>query len=428
GVELVLPGQRIRLKPHTYSPWVRLTFRAGLGVKVRGICRFYLKEASPGFGLYLSPLNIDPETPALPLSHPFVYAPYLAKVFGPYATLGLAEDTSALNEGVLDEEAFLAQAYDIHAERERMFFDACRKVDHGMVACVFDITDRIQHVFWQYTQEGRGAGSQPEPSDHDEAVEECYRRMDEMIGRVRKTLGRNDLLMVVSDHGFAAFHTCVNLNAWLRQHGFLALKDGARECGGYFKNVDWPRTKAYALGLGGIFINQAGREAKGIVEEGEERLAVVRAIAEGLRELEAPGSGERVVRRMFDLRARYRGPYAENGPDLIVGFADGYRVSWDCVTGGFGGEVITPNKKPWSGDHCIDPAVVPGVFFSNRPISADRPGIIDVAPTVLDAFGIPAPSYMQGESLLADRRAGILRSAEQEASEDGERAEAILSP
>ncbi|OHB79613.1 MAG: hypothetical protein A2V98_00690 [Planctomycetes bacterium RBG_16_64_12] len=424
-VELVLPGQRICLKPRTYSPWIRLSFRAGFGVKVRGICRFYLKEAFPTFGLYMSPLNIDPEMPALPLSHPFVYAAYLAKVFGPYATLGLAEDTWALDEQVLDEGSFLEQAYDIHAERERMFFDACRKVDQGMVACVFDITDRIQHMFWQYTQEARSAGSRPEPSDHAAAVEECYRRMDEMVGRLRKTLSRDDLLMVISDHGFAAFHTCVNLNAWLRQEGFLVLKEGARQCEGYFKNVDWSRSKAYALGLGGVFINQAGREAGGIVREGDQRRAVAKAIAEGLLELKDPDSGKKVVNRVFDLREHYRGPYVDNGPDLIVGFADGYRVSWDCVTGGFGSEVVEANEKSWSGDHCVDPAVVPGVLFSNRPLVKDKPGIIDVAPTVLDVFGIPVPGYMQGRSLLAAAAGGDSRLAQEEASEDAHRTEAI---
>ena len=399
---LKICGQQIPLTRGKHSPWVRLTFPAGLGMKVRGICRFCLVETSPHFRLYVTPLNIDPEKPALPLSHPFLYAPYLAKVFGPFATLGLAEDTGALNEGILDETAFLEQTSLIHEERERMFFDALDKVDRGVVACVFDATDRVQHMFWQYTPEARAAGSRPAASEHAGAVEACYREMDRMLGRTMERLGRGDLLIVMSDHGFTSFQRCVSLNSWLMQEGFLVLRDQAQECDGYYANVDWSRTKAYALGLGGIFINQAGREAQGIVREGEEKQAVKQAIRDGLLALQDEAARSTVVRRVFDAAAHYHGPYAENGPDLLVGFAEGYRVSWDGVTGKFGPAVIEPNSKAWSGDHCVDPELVPGVLFCNRGVAAKDPGIVDIAPTVLAAFGVPVPKYMDGKPLLAD--------------------------
>ncbi|MFC1596977.1 alkaline phosphatase family protein [Planctomycetota bacterium] len=397
---LLVSGEKVRLEVGKYSPWIRLRFRAGPGWKMSGICRFLLQEAMPEVKLYVTPLNIDPEKPLLPISSPFTYAPYLAKVFGPYATLGLAEDTWALNEKILGEGEFLDQTYEIHRERETMFFDALSKVDHGMVACVFDVTDRIQHMFWKYTPEARAAGCRPDSSDHEEAVEECYRRMDEMLGRVRRKLRPEDLLIVMSDHGFAAFHTCVNLNAWLYQHGLLVLKDNAQACAGCFENVDWSRSKAYALGLGGIYVNLAGREKHGIVRAGEERQAVIREIVDGLLAIEDPQRRCKAVNRVFDVREHYTGPYVDNAPDLFVGFADGYRVSWDCVTGEFGTEIVQRNERSWSGDHCIDPGVVPGVIFSNRPLRAKSPGIVDVAPTVMDAFGVPIPGYVQGKSLL----------------------------
>lgn len=430
---LEICGQRVPLVRGIHSPWVRVDFPAGLRSKVTSICRFCLLEISPEFKLYATPLNIDPERPALPLSHPFLYAPYLAKVFGPFATLGLAEDTNALNEQVLDETAFLEQAYLIHEERQRMFSDALDKVDRGMVACVFDVTDRVQHMFWQYTPEARalvmktGTGtvtdrgsdsatmqpvaepvsvfiSPPQPSRHCEAVEECYQEMDRMLGGVLERLGGDDLLIVMSDHGFTSFQRCVNLNSWLLKHGFLALRDDADCCEGYFANVDWTRTKAYALGLGGLFINQAGREAQGIVHDGQEKRAVKQAIIDGLLALRDEASGAQPVRRVFDAAAHYRGPYAENGPDLIVGFAEGYRVSWDAVTGKFGAAVIEPNPKAWSGDHCVDPELVPGVLFCNRRVATKTPGIVDIAPTVLAAFGVPVPAYMDGKPFLADEQ------------------------
>ena len=397
---LKIAGQRIPLTRGKHSPWVRLKFRAGLGMNVRAICRFCLMETSPQFKLYTTPLNIDPEKPALPLSHPFLYAPYLAKVFGPFATLGLAEDTGALNERILDETAFLEQTDLIHEERERMFFDALEKVDRGMVACVFDATDRVQHMFWQYTPEARAAGSRPAASEHAAAVEECYRKMDGLLGRTMARLGPEDLLIVMSDHGFTSFRRCVSLNSWLQREGFLALRDQAEYCDGYYANVDWSRTKAYALGLGGIFINQTGREALGIVPDGAEKQAVKQAIIDGLLALRDEATQAPVVRRVFDAAAHYHGPYAENGPDLLAGFAEGYRVSWDGVTGKFGPAVIEPNAKAWSGDHCVDPELVPGVLFCNRRVAAEDPGIEDIAPTVLAAFGVPVPKYMDGKPLL----------------------------
>ena len=400
---LNIDGQKIPLTRGKHSPWVHLNFRAGLGMKVPCICMFCLMEISPEFKLYVTPLNIDPEKPALPLTHPFLYAPYLARVFGPFATLGLAEDTNALNEGILDETAFLEQTYRIHEERERMFLDALDKVDRGAVACVFDITDRIQHMFWQYTPEARAAGSRPNPSKHDNAVEECYREMDRLLGRALEQTGPDDLLMVMSDHGFASFQRCVSLNGWLKQNGFLFLKDDAEQCDGFFANVDWSRTKAYALGLGGIFINQAGRESQGIVHDGADKLAVKKAICEGLLALRDDETTHApIARRVFDAAEHYRGPYAGNGPDLLVGFADGFRVAWDDVTGKFGSLVIGPNPKAWSGDHCIDPELVPGVLFCNRRVAAPNPGIVDIAPTVLAALGVPVPKYMDGKPFLAE--------------------------
>jgi predicted AlkP superfamily phosphohydrolase/phosphomutase len=390
---LRFPGGRIRLVRGRASPWIRLAFRAGRGARVTGICRVLLCSVSPHVCLYVTPIQIDPARPVLPLSHPFAYAAYLAGVFGDYATLGLAEDTWAVNEGVIDGPAFLEQTWEIQEARERHFFDALAKVRRGLVAAVFDFTDRVQHMFWRGTPEGGGEG------DTGGAVEEAYRRADDLVGRVRRRLGPDDVLMVVSDHGFASFRQGVNVNAWLRANGFLALKEGPDSCGDSFADVDWSRTRAYALGLGGIFLNRKGRESRGIVAPGPEAEAVKKEIAEGLAGL-AEGDGEaRVVRRVFDGAEIYGGPYAENAPDLVVGFAEGYRMSWDSVVGRFGTSVIEPNEKAWGGDHGVDPDLVPGVLFCDRPVAEARPGIVDIAPTVLELLGVRVPAYMDGRAL-----------------------------
>ncbi|MFH1739099.1 MAG: alkaline phosphatase family protein [bacterium] len=397
--ELIFGKERHSLKLREYTPWVRVEFRAGLGIKVRGLCRFYLKETSPHFKLYMTPINIDPDKPSLPISHPFTYSIYLAKTQGPFATLGLAEDTWGLNERVLDEEAFLKQTYLIHDERERMLFDALDKTTRGAVVCVFDTTDRIQHMFWRCLDEDHPANRDKEIEKYRNTIPDLYRNMDALIGRVMAQLKDDTLLIVMSDHGFKAFKRGINLNSWLYKHGYLAVKDkptGAE----WFQDVDWTKTRAYAVGLGGIYLNLAGREGKGIVQKGAEEEALKREIMEKLRGLYDEDEGIDAVRDVYDSKEIYKGPYVSEAPDLIVGFNVGYRASWSCATGVVSDIILEDNEKSWSGDHCVNPVDVPGIFFCNRTIETDRPSIMDIGPTVLDLFGVAIPPYCDGKSLM----------------------------
>jgi predicted AlkP superfamily phosphohydrolase/phosphomutase len=399
--KLVLEGKSYALKLQEYTPWIPLTFRAGLGIKIRGLCRFYLKEASPHFKLYVSPINIDPGKPALPISHPFAYGMYLAKTQGNFTTLGLAEDTWALNEQVLDEAAFLKQAYLVHAEREKMFFDAVEKTSRGVVVCVFDITDRLQHMFWRYLEEDHPANKGKDVEEHRNAIRELYQRMDSLVGRVMKTLDDDTLLIVMSDHGCKSFKRGINLNSWLYQNGYLGLK-GEPTGAEWFQDVEWSKTKAYAVGLGGIYLNLAGREAKGTVQPGDEERVLKQEIRKGLELLYDEELRALAVREVYDTRKVYEGPYVDDAPDLIVGASVGYRVSWTCATGAVIEDVFEDNVKSWSGDHCINPPDVPGVFFCNRKIRRDAPSIMDIGPTVLDLFGVPVPTYCDGKPLMPE--------------------------
>jgi len=385
NLELRIQGTVHRLVPGEYSPWIRLTFRTRLGVKASGIARFLVTETEPEFSLYVTPVNIDPENPALPISHPSYYAVYLAKLMGSFATLGLAEDTWALNEGVIDEAAFLKQTYLTHAEREQMFFDALERTRHGVIACVFDATDRIQHMFHRH-----GPGG---------AIEDLYRRADALVGRALAYVDDGTVLFVLSDHGFASFRRGVNLNTWLHRNGYLVLEDGATESAPYFQGVDWSRTRAYALGLSGMYLNLKGRESAGIVEPADAPALKAELIAAltGLRDEEHDAEA---IRQVYATRSLYNGPYLEAAPDLIVGYNDGYRTSWDAATGRVGAAVIEDNLKAWSGDHSVDPPLVPGVLFSNRKIDADDPGIEDLAPTAVELFGIERPTWMEGKPVF----------------------------
>jgi predicted AlkP superfamily phosphohydrolase/phosphomutase len=385
--EIEIQGRRHTLRRGVHSAWVQVRFGRGFRA-ADGICKFYLRQTAPELELYVTPVNIDPAKPSLPISHPFTYAVYLAKLLRPFATLGLAEDTSALNDGALDDAGFLEQCYQNHAERERMFFDALRKTPGGACICVFDTPDRVQHMMWRYHEPPRASG---------DPIEDLYCRMDNLVGRTLAEVKPNDLLLVISDHGFKSFRRSVNLNAWLHQNGYLSLKDGCDGGSEWLHDVDWQGTRAYALGLGGLYINQRGRERSGIVQAGEDSENLKAELRSKLKALTDPADGRPAVHDVLDAARHYTGPYKTEGPDLIIGYNAGYRVGWDSVTGRVRGDVFEDNLKAWSGDHCMHPSVVPGVLFSSRALECANPGIIDIAPTVLALFGLEIPRHFDGK-------------------------------
>ena len=399
-VEVTLPDQKFNLKRGEYSEWITVTFKPGLWFSVTGICRFLLRSVKPEFQMYVTPINLDPENPAMPISNPLVYSVYLSKLQGKYATLGLAEDTWALNERVIDEDAFLAQAYTYHQEREEMFFNALEKTPKGVCACVFDATDRIQHTFWRYLEQDHPANRDKDNEKHKDAIEQLYTRMDDLIGRVMEKIDYKTLLFVMSDHGFCSFRRGVNINSWLHQNGYLALKEGLTESEDYFQGVDWSKTKAFTLGLTGIFLNIKGRESQGIVEPGEEEQALKEELLEKLQGLMDEQTGEVAVREVFDAKKMLSGPYARNAPDILFGYNRGYRASWEAAVARVTDSVFTDNTKSWSGDHCVDHRLIPGVLFCNRAIDVEDPSIMDLAPTILQVFGVERPGYMDGTPLL----------------------------
>jgi hypothetical protein len=389
-------GTGVDLEAGKLTAWVTLRFHAAPGIDVSGIARFQVLEMDEHFSLYVSPINLDPENPAMPISHPSYYATYLAKKIGAYSTLGLAEDTWALNEGVTTDGTFLQQTYDIDRERRTMFFAALDRLRRGSLVCVFDATDRIQHMFWRYLEPGHPATRGREPSEHQDAIRELYRHNDALVGDVMKQIRDGDVLMVISDHGFSSFRRGVNLNAWLLGEGYLTLQAGAGGASEWLREVDWAKTRAYCLGLTGMFLNIRGREGSGIVAPGAEAAALKAEIITKLNGLVDAEKQEVGIREAFDPAQLYSGPYLENGPDLLIGYNAGYRTSWDCATGVVAGPVFEDNVKAWSGDHCIDPRLVPGVLFCNRRIDADEPSLIDIAPTALRLFGLDAPAHMDG--------------------------------
>ncbi len=395
---LKINGQTHNLKKGQYTPWIRVEFKAGLGIKVRGICEFLLLAPEPEFELYVTPIHIDPDKPALPVSYPSVYCTYLSKMLGSYATLGLAEDTWGLNARILDDDDFLHQCLEADTEREKMFLDALEKVRRGLCVCVFDGTDRIQHMFWRYIDPEHPAHDGQSQQQHRNAIEELYLRMDDLVGRTMLACDDQDtVLMVISDHGFNSFRRGIDLNFWLEQNGYLKLKPDGRGKK-YLVGVDWSQTKAYCLGLAGIWLNVQGREAEGIVDP-KDADGLRDELCEKLTGLRDEETGTLAISRAFNAHRTYHGPYKTEAPDIIIGYNTGYRASWEAAIGQPTDELFHDNTKAWSGDHCIDPKLVPGVLFCNRKIKTAKPRLMDLGPTALAMFGVEVPSHMDGKAL-----------------------------
>ncbi len=397
---LKIGGAKHELRQNEYTAWIQVRFRVAPGLAVYGVCKFLLLNTEPEFDLYVTPVNIDPENPAMPVGYPAVYPRYLAKRQGSFATLGLAEDTWALNAHVLSDEHFIRQCQDLDREREAMFFDGLDKVPRGLCVCVFDGTDRMQHMFWRYLDEQHPARPKEVSLPQRQVIEDLYRRMDDLVGRTMARCPNQDtLLMVLSDHGFNTFRRGIDLNRWLEENGYLKVEDERRQ-EEHLAGVDWSQTRAFAIGLTGIFLNIKEKYSQGIVAPGNEADRLRAEIAQRLATLVDPETGAKAIKQVYQAPQVYRGPYKDQAPDLIVGYERSFRVSWDAAIGRTTREIFHSNTKAWSGDHCVDPSVVPGVLFCNRPVATENPRLLDIGPTVLDLFGVAVPDYMDGKALV----------------------------
>ncbi|HWP48978.1 MAG TPA: alkaline phosphatase family protein [Candidatus Limnocylindrales bacterium] len=385
-----------------WSDWLKVKFKTGLLQGIRGMVRFYLIHIDPVFELYASPVNFDPEGPLFPISSPPEYARELANRLGTFYTTGMVEDHGGLNNGRFDEIAYLMQCEEVLREREKMMLYELERLEEGWFFCLFDTPDRVQHMFWRFNESGHPANRKDVTADMKQVLSEHYRACDAVVGKALQYVDDQTLFIVLSDHGMNSFQRGIHLNTWLYDHGFLALRNGikpGKEAGDFFRHVDWDHTKAYALGLGGIYLNLKGREEKGIVEA-QEADTVKSAIIQGLTGLGDPVRGKVGIRSVVTREQVYSGPYASESPDLLVNFAEGYRVSWVTALGGIPEGHFEDNTKKWGGDHIIDPCLVPGVLFMNRAFRGENASLMDLAPTILAALGVPKGPAMEGESLL----------------------------
>jgi predicted AlkP superfamily phosphohydrolase/phosphomutase len=404
AAEVAVAGQRFVLREGEWSPWIEVRFDLLPHLAdVSGICRFFLQQVRPTFQLYVTPVNLDPARPALPISTPDDYSHELWEELGFYYTQGIAEDTKALSGGYLSDAEFLVQSREVLAEQLRAYAAELARYRSGLFFFYFSSLDLNSHMFWRAIDPAH-PGYTPEVAQKFGGVlESLYEQMDQVLGQALEKAGSEATVIVVSDHGFAPYRRSFNLNAWLRDRGYLALQPGAATSPDSFASVDWSHTRAYGLGLNGLYLNLRGRERNGIVEPGAAADALRAELAQALLDVRDPFGGEPAITRV-DLAAQAYSPeYAAQAPDLLIGYNRGYRSGWGTVLGGVPATVFEDNLDAWSGDHCMDSRQVPGVLLSNRPIVLDAPALTDVAPTLLALYGLPQPQEMKGRPFVVPR-------------------------
>ncbi len=401
AVRISLGSEETLLHSGEWSGWLPVEFDlVGPFKKLHGMCRFHLKSTAP-LRLYASPINIDPRRPALPISTPGDLAARLAERTGPYYTQGIAEDTKALEAGVFDDSDFVTQTDTIMAERTRMHDVLLHDYRDGLLFFYVSTVDQSCHALWRDTDPAHPA--HVDGNGFEDRFGELYEEMDRMLGDVRSRIPQDATLIILSDHGFAPFYRKVNINTWLYQNGYLALIR-PEEIGRHplFGDVFWRRTRAYAAGLNGLYVNLTGRESKGIVPAGQQYDELLDELIAGLLAFRDPETNDQVITRVYKASEVYHGAELANAPDLIIGFNKGYRSSDDSALGTVTRDVIVPNLGKWTGDHCMDHRWVPGVLISNRKFDVQDPALIDVPVTIIRLFDVDPPTAMKGRNLFAD--------------------------
>ena len=413
SVQIEVSGQRFSLRPGQWSEWTEFVFPFNPLIRLHGVSRFHLISSQPEVKLYLSPINFDPRhlPPGFKISTPTGWAANLAREHGLFKTLGWQIDTWAISEGFATEQMFWDDMT-WTVSMNRRLFDSFLQGDNDLMVQCFEFPDRVGHVFWRLVDPTHPAYDPVIAAKWSNALLDAYQLMDAIVGdAMHAAEQRHAALIVLSDHGFASFRKSVNYNTWLVINGYLGLKSGVQvkerniemlfDQGQFWENVDWSHTRAYAMGLGEVYINLRGREAQGIVQPGAEYDALKRELKERLVAMVDPDGGAHPVRRVLAREEVYRQFDPNMIPDLFVTNNDGYRVSWQTSLGGIPKEIIEPNKQVWSGDHCsVDPEIVKGIFFYNRKLATDRaPYIADIYPTVLGLLGVKAPYALDGVEL-----------------------------
>jgi predicted AlkP superfamily phosphohydrolase/phosphomutase len=405
---IVAEGKEILLKVGEWSDWVPISLPftpadpgffdklivGSIAPPVPVMTRFYLKEAHPHLKLYATPLDYDPYGENPDISNPPGFGKEMAEAVGRFYTEGMPEDTKALDEHVLTIDEFLSQSREAGDEIIAQLpwvldkFDA-EFGDHGFLFYYTGNHDQIGHMMYRTMDPTHPTYDPAVHAKYKNVMPEIMEHLDEMVGYVLGRIGEDTTLIIMSDHGFASWKRAMNLNSWLMQEGYLTLKnpDIAKDPG-FFLNVDWRKTKAYGLGINGLYINERGREKNGIVSSSEKR-ALLEEIAYKLVKVKDDETGLQAVTKVYLSEDAFhdRG-HLDVGPDAIVGYAKEMRCSNQSATGEVPKQVFANCDTEWSADHCMDHVTVAGTLLTNRPLQKAAPSLKSLAAAILAEFGI----------------------------------------
>ncbi len=397
-VRITVDQQTVDVAAGTWSPLMPVDFAVNWIVRTRALVRFRVERAGRELRVYQEPIGLDPRVPnaRMPLSQPPGFAAELAESVGLFETTGWACATNATRDDMIDETAFIEDVHSVIDRRAAMLAAMLARDDWRLLFATFTGIDRIQHLLGRHLDASHPRHEPTDAAAGRRRILEAYEAMDAIVGRVVGQLRPDDRLVIVSDHGFAAYGWSVNLNDWLVRHGYLVLRD--RGATG-FDAIDWDATRAFACGLGQIYVNRTDApHGRGTVAPSAAP-AIAREIAAKLATL--THRGRPVVRSVALGDDVFAGAHRVRAPDVVPGLEPGYRVGPATVFGGVAGPIFEPNDDRWSGDHCsVDPAAVPGILLVNRPLAGRGARVTDIAPTVYDALGIAVPPGLAGTSLL----------------------------
>ncbi len=427
-------SERVVMRPGQWSRFCRVSFEmAPMGaMNLGGIVRFYLRSIGPDFVLYASPVNFDPVAPVDAISYPEDASADLAAAIGDYYTQGMAEEVSALKDGAFTDAEFMAQAELVYLERARMLDHALDRYvaneEGGLLFFYVSSVDLAMHMMWRHqdpehpffdeaiANENSTWWSDREGSTWRDVVDDLYLKMDPFLGKVLDRVGDDAVVMIMSDHGFAAYRRKFSLNTWLLENGYLVLNEGREkelpEDASGFKDVfisdavDWSKSTAYGVGFNGLYLNLKGRESQGIVEPGaeaDELLARLKRELEAIRDDER-GSTPVVLSADLATVVYAGGERLDEAPDIVVGYNWGYGNSDEATQGRIPNAVLSDNVGgTFNGSHLMHPSVVNGVLLTNQPVQLADPRLEDLTTTILGIYGVePAPG-MVGRQILSNQ-------------------------
>ena len=393
---LLVDKQQVDLRLGGWSDIVELRFKAGMLLNIHAITRFIATSLSGIVRVYAVPLQIHPLHSTWHYASSASFSKKLWKDVGPYLTLGWPQDTTGLEEGCISDEQFLDLCQMIFDRRIQILYYLMNDFREGVLASIFDDLDRVQHMFFHNRMD---------------VVKNWYKRLDRFVGDVNNKVeawnGKYRYL-IMSDHGFSDFRNKVHLNRWLLENDLLSMKNGGNDLG----SVNWSKTKAYAVGLNSIYLNVSGREGQGVVQA-DELEGLLTSIKEKLLDWKDI-NGDPVIQRIRPKHEVYSGPYTRFGPDLVIGYAPGYRASAETGLGKIPAVSMEPNTDHWGADHCMDSDVVPGAIFANRDLRDFGTISFRDIPLLaigkhLDQLNIKPPSQAVGEGQkdLEERLKGL---------------------